>query len=95
MARSRTRAFDHTRLAAALARVADTTVDPARLPFLRLGLSDNLRVLTVEVRRRRWGCDLQSYLCTQSPATTPRNSVTSKAFFMAGPSGREGPRRSA
>ena len=77
-ARTRTRAFDHVRLAAALARVTDTAVDPMRLPFTRIELSENLRVLTVEARRKRWGCDLQSYLCTQSPGPTlPRNGVVS------------------
>ena len=76
--KTRARAFDHARRAAALARAADTTVDPMRLPFTRIELSPDLLSVTVEVRRRRWTCDTAGASCAPAPAApAPRNSVTS------------------
>ena len=76
--KTRARAFDHTRLAAALARAADTTVDPMRLPFTRIELSADLSTVTVEARRRRWTCDTAGAACAPADsASAPRNSVTS------------------
>ena len=76
--KTRARAFDHARLASALARSADTTVDPLRLPFTRIELSPDLSKVTVEVRRRRWTCDTAGAACAPAPAApAPRNSVTS------------------
>jgi dipeptidyl-peptidase-4 len=76
--RTRARAFDHVRLAAALAQAADTTVDPMRLPFSRIELSTDLSTVTVEARRRRWTCDTAGAACAPAAsAAAPRNSVTS------------------
>lgn len=75
--KTRARAFDHARLAAALARAADTTVDPMKLPFTRIELSADLARVTFEARRRRWTCDTAGAECAAAPAAAPRSSVTS------------------
>ncbi len=74
--KTRERAFDHARLAATLARVADTTVDPMRLPFTRIELSPDLVSVTFEARRRRWTCEVSGTRCTRA-AEAPRNAVNS------------------
>ncbi len=68
--------FDQVRLAAALARVADTSVDSMRLPFTRIELSPDLASVTFEARRRRWTCDVSGTRCTRA-AEALRNAVTS------------------
>lgn len=77
--KTRQRVFDQARLAAALARVVDTTIDPMRLPFARIELSPDLAFVTFEARRRRWICDVSGTSCEAVPALPPalRNSVTS------------------
>jgi dipeptidyl aminopeptidase/acylaminoacyl peptidase len=77
--KARQQVFDQARLAAALARAADTTVDPMRLPFTRIELSPDLGFVTFEARRRRWICDVSGTACEAAPAIPAvlRNSVTS------------------
>ena len=77
--KTRQRVFDQVRLAATLARAADTAVDPMRLPFTRIELSPDLASVTFEARRRRWICDVAGNSCTALPAIPAvlRNSVTS------------------
>src|SRR5438132_10505575 len=68
---TRTPAFDHVKLAAALSAVAGTTIDPHRLPFTDFELSADGQTITVVVQRRRWKCDLATYQCTaDSTAST-------------------------
>ncbi|MBI4502256.1 MAG: DPP IV N-terminal domain-containing protein [Gemmatimonadetes bacterium] len=79
VAKTRARAFDQARLAAALSQVADTTYDPFHLPSVQLDSATGGRSLTVEARSKSWTCDLQAYRCTAvtPKAAAPRNSVTS------------------
>ncbi len=86
--KTRERAFDHARLAAALSRAADTTYDALHLPA-QLELAPDARSLTVEAGRRRFSCDLVAYACAaapRAPGGAPPNSVLSpdstKAAFI-------------
>jgi dipeptidyl aminopeptidase/acylaminoacyl peptidase len=86
--KTRERAFDHARLAAALSRAADTTYDALHLPA-QLELAPDARSLTVEAGRRRFSCDLVAYTCAaapRAPGGAPPNSVLSpdstKAAFI-------------
>jgi dipeptidyl aminopeptidase/acylaminoacyl peptidase len=79
---TRAAAFDHTRLATALAAVTGGRVEAARLPFRTFDFSKDGRDITVTAGSRRWTCGVQQYTC--APADTaraaspaPRNSVTS------------------
>jgi dipeptidyl-peptidase 4 len=81
----RAAAFDHTRLAAALAAATGGEVDPARLPLQGLEYTRDARGITVTTGGRRWDCSLQDYMCAPADTTraagvgapAPRASVTS------------------
>ncbi|MGX0959593.1 dipeptidyl aminopeptidase/acylaminoacyl peptidase [Bradyrhizobium japonicum] len=57
-------AFDHTRLAAALARASLENYKADNLPFDRFELADDARMITFNIDNTRWTCDLVSYGCT-------------------------------
>lgn len=78
----RTEAFDHTRLASALAAASGAAVNAERLPLERLEYSKDGRAITVRTGGRDWQCSLQQYTCepadtAQRAAATPPNSVAS------------------
>jgi dipeptidyl aminopeptidase/acylaminoacyl peptidase len=78
--RTRARAFDHVRLAAALSSAADTTYEAFHLPFTEFGLSADGRSIAFDVGRRHWTCALNGSACTGSPRereTSLRNAVVS------------------
>lgn len=66
-------AFDHARLAASLARAADTTVVGDSLPFASLDWLEEGKAVRVRVMLRgtAWRCDLASYACDSTTAPTP------------------------
>lgn len=81
---TRAEAFDHTRLAAALAAATGGSVEPGRLPVESLDFSTDAREITLRAGDRQWTCSLVEYTC--APADTaraaaafdaPRASVTS------------------
>lgn len=65
--RTRGPAFDHARLAATLSRAADTTYDPANLPFSQLEFSPDAKSVTLDARGKRWTCDVQGSACAPAP----------------------------
>ncbi len=79
--RTREPAFDHARLANALASVTGSAVDGARLPFAAVDMSADARSLTAAVRGQTYRCDLRAYSCasvtrsTQQPVP-PNSSVS-------------------
>ena len=76
--KSRQRAFDQVRVAAALSRALDSTVDPMRLPSVRTEIWPDLATVSFELRRQRWTCDMGGTACSAGkPDTALRNSVTS------------------
>ena len=68
--RTREPAFDHPRLAAALASASGGRIDPDRLPFQSFDLSRDSRSMTVAVQGRTWTCDLQQYSCMPGDTTS-------------------------
>ncbi len=79
-ARTRARAFDHERVAAALSKAADAKYTAFDLPFTVFEYSAGGRSITFDVDDRRWTCDLRGETCTSSPKPkddTPPDSVTS------------------
>ena len=61
---TRTPAFDHAKVAAALSAAAGTTYDGRHLPFTQFDFSSDERTISFTVRQRRWTCDLQANQCT-------------------------------
>ena len=74
--RSRDRAFDHTRLAAAISAVADTAYDPFDLPFTQFEFVAGGQSIQFDVGSRRYVCDVQGDRCSTAPSPD-RNSVVS------------------
>jgi dipeptidyl aminopeptidase/acylaminoacyl peptidase len=58
-------AFDHAKLAAALAAELKDKVDPKKLPFMGITFADDEKSLTFEAGESRWKCDLASYVLTK------------------------------
>jgi dipeptidyl aminopeptidase/acylaminoacyl peptidase len=56
-------AFDHVKLAAALAAAAGGAFDPKRLPFPSIELSADGRMVAFDVQARRWSCDVAGTAC--------------------------------
>jgi dipeptidyl aminopeptidase/acylaminoacyl peptidase len=54
-------AFDHERLAAALAQASGEKVDPGKLPFFMIRFVDDGKAVQFEAYGSRWKCDLASY----------------------------------
>jgi dipeptidyl aminopeptidase/acylaminoacyl peptidase len=65
--RTRARAFDHPRLAAALSRAADTTYDALHLPFSQFDFTPDGRSLTFDIGPRHWTCDRAGTACAATP----------------------------
>jgi hypothetical protein len=81
-------AFDHAKLAAALSAAAGAKYDAHHLPFTDFELSADGQTISFSAQRRRWKCDLAADKCSPdgtAPATVPGaggrggagNSVTS------------------
>jgi len=78
--RSRTRAFDHEAVAAALSRAADTAYTALQLPFTQFTFTPDERAIVFEARSRRWRCERDGAQCTEVPTrpeTVPPNAVVS------------------
>src|SRR3989475_6442104 len=69
--RTRARAFDQGKLAAALSGAADTTYDALHLPFTQFEFSPDARAITFDIGSsppsRHWTCDLAGAQCTAAP----------------------------
>ncbi|MGH9854210.1 MAG: hypothetical protein ACREBD_30575, partial [Blastocatellia bacterium] len=64
-------AFDHEKLAAALATVvppSDEAITALRLPFNEVTFVDGERAIEVNAGQARWRCDLTAYACKKSDA---------------------------
>ena len=71
---TRTPAFDHSKLAAALSAAASTSFDAHHLPFTEFDLSADGKTISFSANGRRWKCDLQTDQCSaqSSPASSVR-----------------------
>jgi len=71
-------AFDHAKLAAALSSAAGATFDAHRLPFTDFEFSSDAKSILFTAQRRRWKCDVIAYQC--SPDSTPQVPGQRPAF---------------
>ena len=74
--RSRTRAFDHERLGAALAMASGAKVDAKRLPFQTIELSTDGATVSFSFDRKRYTCDARGSEC-HVDASRDANAVVS------------------
>ena len=65
--KTRTRAFDHERLAAALATAMGSAVDARKLPFQSIELSADGTSVAFDVRQKRYSCDVKGTACAAIP----------------------------
>ena len=65
--KTRIRAFDHERLAAALAAASGTAVDAKKLPFQTIELSADGTSVAFDVGAKRYSCDVQGAACASIP----------------------------
>jgi dipeptidyl-peptidase 4 len=86
--RTRAAAFDHTRLAAALAAATGGTVEAARLPFQTIDYSRDAREITVTVADARWTCNLDAYTCAVADTAGAAGAVDAPRFSVTSPDGR-------
>lgn len=70
--KTKVRAFDHGRLAAALSQAADTTVGPLGLALAEVAETGPQLVFTFEVGRKRFRCDAAGSACAPAPAAPDR-----------------------
>ncbi|MBL7152583.1 MAG: DPP IV N-terminal domain-containing protein [Phycisphaerae bacterium] len=61
----RKRAFNHKRLAEALAKAAEKEYSAGKLPFDSIRFSDDLKEIRFDVGEKEWKCELKSYKCTE------------------------------
>ena len=70
--KTRTRAFDHAKLAAALSTAAGATFDELGLPFQTMDLSPDRATVSFNLAAKRWSCDAQGSKCaTTGDAMVP------------------------
>jgi len=85
---TRSRAFDHDRLAVAIGAVTGDRVEPLALPFRSIELSAEADVLTAQASEVRLRCDLTAYTCEAAdpapdgdPNAIPSPDGTKAAFI--------------
>jgi dipeptidyl aminopeptidase/acylaminoacyl peptidase len=73
--------FDHKRLADALSKATGAPVDPRRLPFETLELTEDEGAVDFEVKDTGWTCDLKAYHCRgRKPDGPPRGESPDKKW---------------
>jgi dipeptidyl-peptidase-4 len=66
--KTRTRAFDHEKLAATLQTAAGGTFDAKKLPFQTIELSADSKKVSFDVEAKRWSCDVKGLACQSTGA---------------------------
>lgn len=84
--RTRSTAFDHARIAAALSAAADTTFSATNLPLAALELTADGKTVSFDAGRRRWSCAMDGSRCTD--VGERRSPVGMMGFFGMGGSAR-------
>ncbi len=85
---TRTPAFDHTKVAAALSAASGSAYDADHLPFTEFEYSPDGRAISFNVGNRRWTCSLDGGKCAAPEGVSP-------AAAGAGSAGRRGARSDA
>ena len=83
--RDKVKAFDHAKLAAALAAAAGEKVIPLDLPFFGLTFSENGRSVEFAAFGARWSCDIVSYAFKKLEGPGPRGPRGGMTMWERGP----------
>jgi dipeptidyl aminopeptidase/acylaminoacyl peptidase len=82
--KSRSKAFDHEKLATSLSSAAGKTYAASMLPFRTFSYSSDGASISFRANGEQWKCDLKSYVCTKDasqqadqPGRNQRNEVLS------------------
>ena len=87
---TRRRAFDHERLAAALAKATDNEIQAHQLPITKLKFLESGSVLQFTNQGKRWNCNLDSYILQAvSKNEQPLDSLKQTRMQASGPSREE------
>jgi dipeptidyl aminopeptidase/acylaminoacyl peptidase len=70
---TRAAAFDHAKLAASISKSTKTNLRADRLPFDRITLTDDGKLLRFTVTGTVWECDLTNYECKQTSTKPDRD----------------------
>lgn len=84
---TRTAAFDHEKLAAAVSRATGKTYQAYALPFRTFSFTNGNKSIAFNIAGETWTCDLQSYQC-QKAAQTAETGATYRPNEVASPDGR-------
>lgn len=82
---TRTIAFDHEKLALALAAVLEEKVDANNLPFNSIRFTDDEKSVEFTVRESRYTCDLTSYICKKAEPSGRRRRGGGFTMWQRGP----------
>ena len=72
--KAKTLAFDHQKLAQALARITEQDVNQEKLPFNRFDITSDKRI-TMKIDGESYQCNIESYLCELNKNTVKRNEL--------------------
>ncbi|MBD3175829.1 MAG: prolyl oligopeptidase family serine peptidase [Armatimonadia bacterium] len=78
-------AFDHDRLAQALAQATGETFDAGELPFTTIELSEDAEVVGFPLDMEYWECDLLTYECRRAERNAPPGSPAEESPAPAPP----------
>ena len=75
--RTRSRAFDHSSIAAAFSEITGDAYEPKDLPFRTSQFSDDGSEVSLSIDGKRFRCDLVDSQCSEEESSSPPNSITS------------------
>ncbi len=78
-------AFDHAKLAAALAAASGEKVEPLGLPFVTVTFVDDGKSVEFAAAGARWSCDLSTYACKKLDGPGPRGPRGGMTMWERGP----------
>ncbi|MDO6445331.1 DPP IV N-terminal domain-containing protein [Colwellia sp. 1_MG-2023] len=67
-------AFDHQKLAEALARITESDINQNDLPFTTVNFSEQ-NVITLSIKKEDYRCDIQRYLCQKDKLAKASNEL--------------------
>lgn len=67
---TRSFAFDHAKLAAALSTAAGANYSGTKLPFTSLRFAEDGGSIYITAAKKSWQCDIRAYTCAEEPAGT-------------------------
>ena len=75
-------AFDHQKLAAALARITEQEINQEKLPFNRFEMLQKNSIL-VKIKTKRYQCNIEKYLCELTKNAVQKNELVAPSGEQA------------